>query len=174
MPRKTNDAGIALIKSFEGLHDGDSRTPTLEPEMCPRGIWTVGWGHAIFVGGRPLIGEATKDAAMKWYFQRYPSGMTKADADVLFIMDLAERENAVEKMITVPVTDNQFAALISFAYNLGLKALSESTLLRRLNAKDYAGASNEFRKWVNSGAQKALPGLVRRRAAERELFLKGG
>lgn len=74
-------------------------------------------------------------------------------------------------MVEVPLNQNQFDALASFTYNLGETNLSSSTLLKKLNAKDYTGASNEFLKWNRAGG-KVLNGLVRRREAERNLFLK--
>ena len=169
MPRKTNEAGVALIKSFEGLHDGDKRTPQLEPVLCPAGIWTIGWGHALVSGGRQLLAK-DKDLAMAVYKLRYPAGMTKADADMLLILDLAEREHSVERLVRVPLTDNQFAALVSFVYNLGVNNFQSSTLLRKLNDRDYLGAAEQFLRWVNSNGVP-LDGLRRRRAAERKLFL---
>jgi lysozyme len=76
----------------------------------------------------------------------------------------------VSAAVTVPLNDNEFGALTSFTFNLGIGNLKSSTLLKKLNAGDRAGAADEFGKWVNAGG-KPLPGLVKRRAAERALFL---
>jgi GH24 family phage-related lysozyme (muramidase) len=84
--------------------------------------------------------------------------------------DLAPREVAVSRLITVPLNQNQFDALVSFVFNLGSGALQCSTLRRRLNAGAYLEAADEFPKWVYAGGRK-LKGLVRRREAERILFL---
>ena len=80
-------------------------------------------------------------------------------------------KNAVSRYVSVPLTQNQFDALVSFCYNVGQSSLLSSTLLKKLNNKDYKGASNEFLKWNKSGG-KVLQGLVNRRKDEREVFLK--
>lgn len=180
MTRKINKAGADLIKSFEGLHDGDPRTPALEPKLCPAGIWTVGWGHALTspTTGKHIKGESGRAEAMAEWRRRWPAGMTRADADVLFSQDAARFEQGVERLCPVPLTDNQFAALVSLTYNIGLGAeggsvdFADSTLRRKLLAGDYAGAAAEFPKWNRSGGQ-VMAGLTRRREAERALFLKG-
>ena len=82
--------------------------------------------------------------------------------------DLVQYEDAVKRAVRVPVNENQFAALVSFTYNIGAGSLSRSTLLRKLNDGDYAGAADEFPRWNKAGG-RVLNGLVRRRAAEREL-----
>ncbi|WP_420285117.1 lysozyme, partial [Serratia liquefaciens] len=79
-------------------------------------------------------------------------------------------EQGVNQLVKVKITQGQFDALVSFAYNLGLRSLSTSTLLQKMNTGDKQGAANEFGRWVNAGGVK-LNGLVMRRAAERELFL---
>jgi GH24 family phage-related lysozyme (muramidase) len=85
---------------------------------------------------------------------------------------LTTYEDAVKRYVSVNLTQGQFDALVDFAYNVGDQSLCTSTLLKKLNAGDYSGASAEFGKWVNGGGKK-LPGLVRRREAERRLFLGG-
>ncbi|EDH9820259.1 TPA_asm: lysozyme, partial [Salmonella enterica subsp. enterica serovar Typhimurium] len=79
-------------------------------------------------------------------------------------------ENDVSRLVKVKLTQGQFDALVSFAYNLGARTLSSSTLLRKLNSGDYAGAADEFLRWNKAGG-KVLNGLTRRREAERALFL---
>lgn len=142
---KTNQAGIDLIKSFESCR--------LDSYLCPAGVWTIGWG-------------TTKGV-------RRGMRITQDEADRLFAEDLKIYENGVAGLVNDDdsLTANQFSALVSFAYNCGLNALRTSTLLRKVNAKDFAGAANEFSKWVRGGG-KVLPGLVRRRNAEKELFLR--
>jgi lysozyme len=87
-----------------------------------------------------------------------------------FDADLRKFEEGVSRLVKVPLNDNMFAALVSFSYNLGLRTLENSTLLRLLNSKDFRGAADQMPRFCHSGGQ-VLSGLVRRRAAERDLFL---
>lgn len=141
--RRINEKGLELIKKFEGLR--------LEPYICSGGKKTVGYGH-------------TGDLA------RADRRITEIEAEAALRQDLRGAERDVERLVKVPVSDNQFSALVSFVFNLGAGSLSRSTLLRKLNTGDYTGASEEFWKWRRAGG-KILKGLVRRRAAEKELFL---
>lgn len=163
--RNINDAGLDLVKSFEGIPDGDPRTVNIDPYLDPVGIWTVGWGHAIRVGADYLRGEAQRKAAQALY----PGGLTIEQAEQLLRGDLMDSCRDVESLVKVPLTDNQFAALVSFTFNLGRGSLAKSTLLRKLNAGDYGTAALEFHKWNRAGG-KVLKGLVARRAAEAKLF----
>lgn len=165
--RELSNAGLDLIKSFEGIADGDPLTVNLDPYLDPIGIWTIGWGHAIALGGAYLRGKAGRKAAR----DLYPGGITREQAEMLLRGDVLDSCRDVESLVDVPLTDNQFAALVSFAFNLGRGSLAKSTLLRKLNSGDYAGAAAEFRKWNKAGG-KVLGGLVRRRAAEAKLFLR--
>lgn len=131
-----------LIKSFEGLE--------LEAYLCPADIWTIGYGHT----GNVKEGDS----------------ITKAEAEALLDKDLQTFRNGVKRLVKVPLNENQFGALVSFAYNLGLGSLQNSTLLKMLNAGDYTGAADQFLRWNKSGG-KVLTGLVRRREAERAVFL---
>ena len=149
MTRKTATRGIELIKNFEGL-----RTTAYK---CPAGVWTIGYGHTGTVDGKLISGGMT---------------ITAAKATELLKKDLAEFEAAVNSSVTAPITQNMFDALVSFSFNVGAGALRRSALLRKLNAKDYNGAANEFPLWNKAGG-KVLNGLVRRRKAEKELFLTG-
>jgi GH24 family phage-related lysozyme (muramidase) len=94
----------------------------------------------------------------------------QATAERLLKCGLVQYEQGVNQLVKVIISQGQFDALVSFAYNLGLRSLSTSTLLRKLNAGDKQGAANEFGKWVNAGGVR-LNGLVKRREAERKLFL---
>ena len=143
---KINAAGLALIKSFEGCE------LTAYPDPGTGGDpWTIGYGHT----GPDVQPGLT---------------ITQARADQLLKQDLQKFEQGVNGVIARSLTSNQFSALVSFAYNVGLGALQSSTLLRLVNAGDFSGAAAQFGKWVN-GASGPLPGLVRRRAAEAALFL---
>jgi|ERR1700722_13697547 len=135
--------GRALIRDFEQLRLKAYRKFLNEP-------WTCGWGHT----GRDVTESTT---------------CTPEQADVWFECDIAGPERAVNLMVTVPMNQNEFDALVSFAYNLGVAAESHSTLIKLVNAGDWAGASNEFPKW-NHDNGKVVDGLTRRRAAERDLF----
>jgi lysozyme len=143
----TNAAGLSLIRQAEGLR--------LRAYLCPANVWTIGIGTTVYPDGRKV---------------RSGDKCTEQQADRYLAHDLQEFERAVAAMVTVPVTSNQFSALVSLAYNIGIGALKKSTLLRLLNAGDYAGAANQFPRW-NRGGGRILPGLVKRRAAERALFL---
>jgi lysozyme len=143
----TNAAGLSLIRQAEGLR--------LRAYLCPANVWTIGIGTTVYPDGRKV---------------RSGDKCTEQQADRYLAHDLQEFERAVAAMVTVPVTSNQFSALVSLAYNVGISALRGSTLLRLLNAGDYAGAANQFPRW-NRGGGRVLPGLVKRRAAERDLFL---
>lgn len=141
---KISDKGLALIKSFEGF--------SALAYLCPAGVWTVGYGH-------------TKGVTQS-------SHCTLPAAEALIREDVAFAEGAVTNSVVVKLTQGQFDALVSFVFNLGVGTFRKSTLLRLLNKKDYAGAADEFDRWIFAGGKKQK-GLVARRSAERALFLKG-
>lgn len=146
MTRHINDAGLQLIKSFESLR------MRAYPDPATGGApWTIGWGHTC--------GVKSGDSCSLSSAERY------LDAD------LATFEAGVSDLVHVPITHNQFSALVCLAFNIGLGNLRGSTLLRKLNIRDYGGAADEFLRW-DKAAGKQLAGLARRRAAERELFLR--
>jgi lysozyme len=132
---------IDLITRFEGFR------PEIYKDEA--GVDTIGYGH-------------TRSAVM-------PIRITQEEGQELLRQDLGYFVDVVLDLVKVPVNQNQFAALVSFAYNLGEGNLRGSTLLRKLNEGDFAGASEEFMKWDNAGGRK-LRGLTRRRAAEEQLF----
>jgi len=146
MSKTTGTKGIELIKSFEGLK--------LNAYICPAGVPTIGYGTTR-VNGQPV---------------QMGSVITESQASGYLKSDLQQFESAVNAAVKVPLTQNQFDALVSFTYNLGAGNLRSSTLLKKLNASDYAGAADEFPKWNKAGG-KELAGLTRRRNAERDLFL---
>jgi len=165
--RELNQAGINLIKSFEGIRDGDPSTVNLDAYVDPVGIYTIGWGHAI-VWGQGFLRTSTPNAKAIAK-QLYPNGLTMDEAETLLRNDLHATSMPVEGLVKVQISDNQFAALVSFAFNVGVNNLRNSTLLRKLNQRDYAGAALEFGKWNKAGG-KVLAGLTRRRTAEATLF----
>lgn len=144
---QTSEKGIALIKEFEGCK--------LTAYRDSVGVWTIGYGWTQPVDGKPIR-----------------AGMTikQETAERLLKTGLVSYESDVSRLVKVGVTQGQFDALVSFTYNLGARSLSTSTLLRKLNASDYAGAADEFLRWNKAGG-KVLNGLTRRREAERALFL---
>lgn len=165
--RDINPATVDLVRKFEGIPDGNPSTVNIDPYLDPVNIWTIGWGHAIRYQNRFLKGEADR-ALVK---SLYPQGITLEQAVAMLHGDLVSAGRDVASVVSAPVNDNQFGALTSFTFNLGVGNLGSSTLLKKLNLADYAGAADEFLRWVRAGGQ-VLPGLVKRRAAERELFLK--
>lgn len=144
--RTINKSGLDLIKSFEGLK--------LTAYLCPANVPTIGYGSTTGLT-RADVGKKT---------------ITAAQAETLLRADLVRFEKAVSKLATVALTDNQFAALTSFAFNLGEGNLAKSTLLKRINAKaPNSDIERSWMQWVNAGG-KQLAGLVRRRAAEVALW----
>jgi lysozyme len=141
--RHITQNGLDLIKRFEGF----SRTVY----FCPAGYPTIGYGHVV------------KDD------EDFLAGIDEAKAEELLRHDARIAERAVLRLINVPLTDGQFDALVSFTYNLGGGALQRSTLRRKINREEHAEVPEQFMRWVWAGGRK-LKGLVRRRAAESELY----
>ncbi|KRJ17880.1 lysozyme [Acinetobacter pittii] len=146
--KTTSDVGVDLISSFEG-----TQFTAYDDGV---GIWTIGTGTTVYPNGvKVKKGDACTAEQAKTYFKH----------------DLAKFEKTVNESVTVPLTQNQFDALVSLTYNIGSGAFNNSTLLKKLNKGDYQGAADQFLAWKKAGG-KVLPGLVRRREAERALFLK--
>lgn len=173
---RITEEGINLIKAFEGIADGNPATVNLDPYLCPAGYWTIGYGHVIKdPSGRMLKGREMKPYA----YAAFPKGINKAQADWLLRQDVTHFEEGVKRLVKVPLNVNQFSALVSFSFNVGLdedvdrvpEGLGDSRLLVNLNKGCFKCVAAEFPKWNKSGG-KVLPGLVRRREAERLLFLK--
>lgn len=140
---RTSPRGQAFIKGYEKC-----RLKAYKP--TPNDRWTVGWGHT-----GPDVYEGLVIA--------------QAQADALFVKDLKYFEDGVNRLVKINVTQCEYDALVSFAYNVGLGGLEDSTLLRKLNAKDIDGASAEFPKWNKQGGV-VMPGLTKRRLDERRIF----
>lgn len=145
---KTSSKGKAIIKQYEGFR--------AKPYLCPAGVPTIGYGATYYTDGRKV---KLSDPAI-----------SEADADKLLDKMLVKYEDAVNRYVQVPITQNQFDALVSFCYNLGQEALRKSTLLKKVNSKDYKGAADQFLRWNRAGG-KVLAGLTKRRTDERKLFL---
>lgn len=140
-PRPINRHGIELIKEFEGLR--------LVPYLCPARKWTIGYGHT-----------RTVRAGMK---------LTPAEAEQLLRDDLQLAARTVERLVQVPLNDNQFAALVSFVFNIGTSNFEQSTLLRLLNRGWYEQVPAQLSRW-NKANGEVMGGLARRRAAEARLW----
>ncbi|MEJ0009880.1 MAG: lysozyme [Alphaproteobacteria bacterium] len=140
---RTSEAGIALIKHFEGF--------SALPYRCPAGYLTIGYGH-LLTGAK---GE--------------PAQLDAAGAETLLRADLRLAEEAVGRLIARALAQCQFDALASFTFNLGAGALQRSTLRRCVDRGEDRGAAQQFLRWVFARGRK-LPGLVRRRSAEAALY----
>jgi len=143
--RQIKERGLNLVKHFESLY--------LTAYKCPGGAWTIGWGHT---GLKHNDGTVHKGRTIG-----------KEEAGELLKHDMAHFAQRIEKLVTVPLSDDQFDALVSFDFNTG--GLAKSTLRKKLNAGDYEGAAAEFLKWNKAGG-KVLRGLTRRRQSEQNLF----
>jgi lysozyme len=147
MARNVNAEGLKLIKQWEGLR--------LKAYKDGGGVWTIGYGHTS-AAGNPKVNPSMS--------------ITEAEAEKILRDDLDKFEADVVRLVKVPLTDNQFSALVSFHFNTG--ALDKSTLLKKLNKGDYNSVPSELMKWVNDNGKK-VQGLVNRRAAECGLWAKG-
>lgn len=144
--RRVGPRAMALLHHFEGCR--------LTAYRCPAGVPTIGWGNTRYANGKPVqMGDT----------------ITQATADELFRAVLATFEAGVEKEAP-GAPAHQFGALVGFVYNVGVGAFAKSTLLRLHKAGNIAGAAEQFLRWDKAG-DRTLPGLTRRRAAERLLYL---
>ena len=139
--------GTQLISSFEGLE--------LIAYQCPAKVWTIGSGTTIYPNGKPVQQGDTCSLEQALSYKSY---------------DLMRFSKLVNHVVNVPLTQNQFDALVSLVYNIGPHAFKTSTLLKKLNIGDYHAAAKQFSVW-NKSKGKVLQGLVNRRAAEKKLFL---
>jgi len=137
----TSQNGIDLIKHFEGCE--------LEAYKCPAGVWTIGYGHIKGVQEGDVI--------------------TEQQAHDMLVEELDEYENYINTLVTVPLNQNQYDALVSWVYNLGSSNLNSSTLLKVLNTGNYAEVPEQILRWNKAGG-KVLEGLTRRRQEEANLF----
>ena len=143
-----NEAGLDIIKSFEGWSASVYR--------CPAGRYTVGWGSTWDHKGNPITAKQ--------------HDITEDYGTTLLKRELRHVESAIRKLIKADLNENMFSAIASWTYNVGTGAMQRSTLRMKLNRGLHEEAADEFPKWRRAGG-KILKGLVRRRIAERELFL---
>jgi lysozyme len=149
---KVSQNCIDLIKKWEGCK--------LTAYKCPAGVWTIGIGTTCYPDGRRV---------------REGDTITDQQAEGFLVHECEEKAKAVDKLVNVDLHQNQFDALVSFAYNVGIGAFKESTLLRLLNQPNYNEAANQFKEWNKAtvnGQRVVLEGLVNRRKDEEELFRK--
>jgi lysozyme len=137
--------GLALTQSSEGCR--------LTAYQDSVGVWTIGYGHT----GPDVYKGLT---------------ITQNEATALLLKDVQTAADCVNRLVTVPLSQEEFDALVDFVFNIGTGHFSTSTLLRLLNTGDYEGAANEFTKWSKAGGV-VLAGLLKRRQAEADLFRKG-
>ncbi|EEK6741156.1 lysozyme [Salmonella enterica] len=139
---KTSDNGRAFIRAREGVK--------LAAYQDGGGVWTIGYGHTRGVKQGQVINHE--------------------QADEFLDSDLRQVESCISERVTVPLNQNQFDALVSFVFNVGRQAFSDSTLLKKLNEGNYRAAADQFTRWVYDNDQ-FVQGLYNRRVAERDLFL---
>lgn len=155
-PRAIPQSCIDLVRDFEGFRTDAYPDPASGGEP-----WTIGYGTTVYPDGRKV---------------RKGDRISKAQAEEYLAHDLSDCARQVEKLVKVPLNDNQFGALITFVFNLGQGSLRSSTLLKLLNAKSYLAAAEQFLVWNKARNKKGvlveMAGLTRRRKAERALFLK--
>lgn len=142
-----SQAGIDLIKRWEGLR--------LDAYKCSAGVLTIGYGHTSAAGAPKVVAGMT---------------ITKQEAEDILKRDLEIYEDAVRLAITKPMNANQFAACVSLCYNIGPSNFKTSSVVKRFNSGDVAGAADSFLMWNKAGGE-AVQGLVNRREDEKKLFL---
>ena len=140
-------AAVEMVAQFEGFR--------AEAYLCPALVWTIGYGTTRWANDKPVV--------------RGDGPISEAAARRLLRRDLEDAARAVADLVSVPLTEPQRAALVSFVHNVGRRAFSRSTLLMHLNAGRIDSAASEFGRWIKGGG-RVLPGLVKRRAAEANLF----
>ena len=141
--------GLDIIKEFESFR--------AKAYLCPSGIPTIGYGSTYYTDGKKVTLQDKEITEQKAF-------------EILEYIANKDFGSFVNKAVKVKLNQNQFDALVSFAYNLGNGNLQQSTLLKKVNSNDFIGASLEFEKWNKAGG-KVLSGLTKRRTAEKELFL---
>jgi lysozyme len=165
---KLSKAGADLMHRYEGKRN--------KPYLCPAHIWTIGYGHVLYqdqirlpmVRNEKYQGPIRKEYAL---LDRDNRIWSNEEIDQLFSQDVASFERGVLRLVPgVAGRQGAFDALVSFAFNAGLGNLQRSQMRMKANRDDWEGAAEAFMTWVKGGG-KVLPGLVKRRQAERELFL---
>jgi lysozyme len=155
---KVSDKAVSMIKHHEGVRQKAYR--------CPANLWTIGIGHVLYPEQARLKMEDRMLVPLRPEDNRT---FTMEEVDAILKSDLARFERGVEQYCPVVLTQGQFDALVSFAFNVGLGTLQRSTLRQKINRQDFEGASSEFLKYIMAGG-KILKGLQNRRNDERALF----
>lgn len=156
---KLGPIGLALIKRFEGFRS--------KPYLCPARIWTIGYGHVLY----PEQLRLKLDARLIYPLESVDNRVfTKEEIDGLLVGELGKYERGVERLCPGSLTQGQFDALVSFAFNVGVGCLQRSTIRQAFNRGDYELAADTLLRYNKAGG-KELAGLTRRRHAERALFL---
>jgi len=146
---RISNKGLELIKEFEGFRS--------QPYLCSAGVPTIGYGSTYYKDGRKVsLGD---------------KAISKEEATELLEHTVNSFANGLKGKLEISLSQNQFDALVCLAYNIGLGAFSKSTLLKKINAKDFTSASSEFLKWDIANGKKLL-GLRKRREREQQLFLQ--
>lgn len=155
---KVSQKCIDNIKKDEGVRQ--------RPYQCPALLWTVGVGHVIDPQHAkvPLAQRKALPIPEGW-----DRTLSMEEVDEILRKDLARFEQGVSRLITAPLTQGQFDALVSFSFNVGLGNLQNSTLRMKVNRQEYEAAAEQFLVWTKAGG-KVLPGLVKRRTHEKEMF----
>lgn len=144
---KMTAESLALIRRHEGFRNAAYR--------CPAGVWTVGYGHTS-MAGPPAVQAGLE--------------VSRAQANEILARDVEAVARGVRGLLKVPLADQQFSALVSFAFNVGIGNFRQSSVLKAVNARDFAAVPRRLQLWTKAGG-RVLPGLIRRRAAEAELFV---
>ena len=145
---KTNEEGLHIIKHFEGFRS--------HSYLCPAGVWTQGYGSTRNLKGKRFTGNEDP--------------ITEDQAEHLLMQDCQRAEQAIDRLVRVPLSENEFSALVSFIYNCGRGAFPRSTMRMKINREEMGDAALEFPKWCRAGGRK-LRGLILRREMERQLFV---
>jgi len=142
------DQGLSLIRRLEGFRASAYKDAA--------GMWTIGYGHTS-AAGSPQVRPGQK--------------VSRKEADHILARDVAMFAQGVQSLVSTPLTDGQFSALVSFAYNVGLENFRKSSVLRAVNARDFAAVPRRLSLWVKCRG-RVLPGLINRRAAEAAMFIE--
>jgi lysozyme len=158
---KTNDLGIEIIKSYESC--------SLSPYKDAAGHWTVGWGHKLPIADDTSRAKVGEYLAAKGLLVKGKTEIEQETADALLLQDIAAAEQVVTTLVRVPLTANQFSALVSFAFNVGSKTFAKGSIDDLINGGNFAAAEEKLHEYKFAN-KKELEGLRRRRAVEAWLF----
>jgi lysozyme len=161
--------GIEMLKSYEGIEDGDPNTVNLDPYMDSANIWTIGYGHALFrLDGSFVKGPDCEEEARAMF----PGGITVEEAEQMLAEDSSSRCKQLDGLLDgAETTQNQYDAMLSLLFNIGSGNFAKSDVRKHHIAGDYEGAAAAFRNWNRSGG-KVVRGLINRRELEISVYTK--